>query len=822
MKLYSKIFLTGLIWIGTWQAGAAQQKLKISGNIYDAQTKSKLPFVNVVVMNTNRGTMADQNGYFELLLPAQALNTANAESRTYELMFSMIGYQSRKQKISASKKRENVLNIQLTPTVVYLPGVTIIAPKTTQQRQNESVSSYSFETKKIKDLPFSFNDVNRALKTLPGISSNNEKSSEFNVRGGSFEENLVQIDGVTVYRPFHLKEMPNASISILSMALMDRVNLITGGFPAKYGDKMSSVLSVNYRNGCCEKLASQIEIGVINTNILLEGPLSKNGSWILGFNKSHLEPSMKIMNRYFPEFLESIHGTPKFYDLQGKVNYNFNRQHQIFLLFLNSTDNYDETPRSYLENYSQNYSTLYRMRQTEDISKFNAKFRNTLMAVHFSNQLNSSILSRTMFSRYDEIETLQLNSEHYDHNQFYYLSNDESHGFISYENVDRYGLNLETQTYEIKNDLTFKITPYHELEGGSNFKQIKYLYNLNDRSERLTYNNYFNYPDTTKIDTIFYEDNYHDQIELESTTYKIGGYLQDNWQISDRIFFNLGLRADYFDFNKNLNISPRISGSLSFQNGGLLKLAWGHYFQSPMYYEFKLKTASSANTENQKAIHYIIGYQQKLKNLFEIKLDGYYKDYFNLIPYYLRSGYKLSTQQNDATGFAKGFDIQLKYNLSGAPPGHISGWLSYGFMIAKEKTRGDSTVYYPRTTDQRHSISMILDWNITDKWRLYTKFLYGSGFPFTPTLFDLTTQKFTAGPKNSEYLPAYQRVDLRISRNFTFSSGNFNIFLEVINLLNRKNIYTYEEYGISENGEVSRRAKRLLPITPNIGMKIIF
>jgi len=786
----------------------SQLNAKITGNIFDEQTNEPLYFVNVSVRNTKRGTTSNRSGYYEIKL----------SPGSFELIFSMMGYKTLRQQLKLTENQSLIYDVYLSPTVLYMPGLTIIASKTAQQKQNESVSSFAFETKKIMKLPFSLNDINRALKTLPGISSNNAKSSEFNVRGGSFEENLVQIDGVTIYRPFHLKEMPNASISILNMNLMKKVNLMTGGFPAKFGDKMSSVIEIEYRDGNTKNFKSQIEAGVVTTNLLIEGPLGKKCSAIIGFNKSYFQPAMRVMDRYFSDFFSGsgINGFPTFYDLQGRVNYRINNQHQIALLFLNSGDHYSEEPGYRHENYTRHFDTIYTQMKTTDKTEFKGDFSNTLLALRFRNQIRNTLYAKTTISYYDEKEDLLLESEYNVNNRYYYRDDNRYRGFSNYNNDDRYQVNLHIKTLELKTELAFKLTPYHEVETGFNFQQINYIYQLDDYSERITYHNIVNYPDTTKVDTLFYDDNYDNHVSLTSTSYKISGYLQDNWQIGDRLFANIGIRADYFDLNKNLNFSPRFSCSYSFTDGGIIKLAWGHYYQSPMYNEFKYKAARSDNTKNQQAIHYVAGIRQKILNLFEFKIEYYYKDYHNLIPYDSRNGYKLSTQQNDAIGFAKGIDLQLKYNFS-----KISGWLSYGFMIAKENVVTDDRGCFPRATEQRHSLAAIADWTITDKWRIYGKYLYGSGLPYTPMVFDTDSRKFSAAAINSAYLPSYKRFDLRISTTFSLTWCKCEFYLEGINLFNNKNVFSYGNYGIDEFGNTTKEAKKLLPCVPNAGFKIL-
>ncbi|MBN1348933.1 TonB-dependent receptor [candidate division KSB1 bacterium] len=791
--------------IGLCQHVISQTKGRIAGNVYDEQTMEPLPYVNISIMKTQYGTTSNVKGHYELKL----------SPGSYELMFSMIGYKPYRKEVTLINEEIIDCNVTLSPTVLYMPGFTVIAPKTAQQKQNESVSSFAFETKKIKELPFSLNDINRALKILPGISSNNEKSSEFNVRGGSFEENLVQIDGVTIYRPFHLKEMPNASISILNMNLMQSVNLITGGFPAKYGDKLSSVLEIQYRSGNMDRLKSQIEIGAVNANLLVEGPLGERCSAIVGYNKSYFQPAMQVMNRYFPEFLSDITGYPGFYDIQGRALFNFNEQHQASLLVINSKDRYVEEPRIRYEEFTRSFESVYARMKTTDNSEFNGEFSNTLIAFQLSNQFSGNFHSSATLSYYDEFENLVLTSDYIIKNRFYYHDSDAYRGFTNYNNCDQYRSELSLKTIEAKEEWALKLSPYHELESGVYFQQLKTLYNLTDRSERITFHNLLNYPDTSKIDTIFYDDNYDNTSSFSSTSYKAGGHFQDNWHLSENLFANIGIRFDYFDFNRNVSISPRISCSYVLNTGSLLKFAWGVYEQTPMYNEFKYEYASSENTQNQRAIHYIAGIQQKILDRFELRLEGYFKDYKSLIPYYLRSGYKLSTQENSAIGYAKGFDLQFKYSLRS-----LSGWLSYGYLIAKEKNREAGTGYYPRTTDQRHSLAAIVDWAISKQWRIYGKFLYGSGFPYTPMVFEIETQRFITTAMNSEYLPAYRRFDLRLSRYFDFSWGQCEIYLEGINIFNCDNVFTYHHYGIDEYGNTTKEPKMLLPCVPNAGFKL--
>ena len=666
-------------------------------------------------------------------------------------------------------------------------------------------------------MPFTLNDVNRALKTLPGITSNNGKSSELNVRGGNFDENLVQADGIKIYKPFHMKDFPYTSISILNMDIMEEVNLFTGGFPARFGDKMSSVIDIKYRSGNRERFQSHLEIGTIKLNTLVEGPLSQNGSWIFGFNKSYIELAMKIMEQYeiLPKFYLSQE-SPKFYDIQGKIIYKLGTGHQVELFFLNSGDYYNEDIPWYSGVSEVELTSFYSKMNSYDYSYIDAYYRNTLFAIRSLDQFTNSLFSETLISYYDQLEDY-VTISNYEINNKYYNYDNEYLGFSNYFRDGKWSNYRRTSTLEVKNDLSFNLNPYHELGLGFSIQNIDYLNNDTEFSEVVTYGDLLSNADTSKVDTFYVKDT-GTKIDFKTSTYKIAGYVQDSWQVSDGLFINSGMRIDYFDYNKYLTFSPRLSCTYTYSNSSQFKLAWGYYYQSPNFDELKFPQACSENTRSQRAIHYIAGYQRKLSDLFEWEIDVYYKYYQDLISYYWQSGRKFSTRENDANGYAKGIDLQLKYNLN-----KISGWLSYGFLFASEDIKNDNRGFYPRATDQRHSLAMILKWNVTSNWRLYGKFLYGSGFPYTPIIFD--TKKYdllTEGIKHSEYLPSYKRVDFRISRDFNFNQVRLNIYVEVINLFNSKNVLYYRRYRMDQNGNIFKEPRTLLPRLPNLGIKIFY
>ncbi len=786
----------------------AQKQFIISGYVYDRETNEGLSYVNVFIKDSYRGTVSDQHGDFSF---------AVQRAGSFTIVFSMMGYKTETRKIFFDTNDSLYLKTALIPTQLYLPGITIYAARTIKQKQSKATSSTSFRTQRIADMPFLINDVNRAIKTLPGITSNNEKSSEFNVRGGTFDENLVCVDGIPINRPFHLKSLPNASISILNLNLMESVNLISGGFPAEYGDKMSSVMDITYRSDSFDSLSGIVEFGVINSNLFSAIPVSKQNTCFIAANISYFEPAIRMMNRYRPELLKEVGGIPQFYDAHMKWDYHVNNNHAVSLIMMNASDTYTDLPEQWSNAYTRNYASVKIHLLTQSVNSFKGNSFNRLLALRSVNHFTNRFSAITSVAYYREHENFVMTSSYGINNKYYSADGNVYRGFSNYSSFDRQDESFSTTTLTAKSDMTVKLSPMHELKGGVHYDKIYYRYDLNELSERVTIYNYSNGQGSSDIDTLDYDDNYVRFRHYRVPNYKIAMYVQDSWQFNDHIFTNIGLRYDFYFLNQSHSISPRFSASYTFDNGMIIKWAWGKFFQSPMFHELKYKSARTDNTKNQQSTHFIAGINTHIGSRLKMQLDAYYKKYADLIPYYLRAGYQLSTKENRADGFATGLDFQINYSI-----GTLSGWLSYGYLIARENDRTDDRGYYPRSRDQRHTVSMIMDWRLTPNWQLFSSISYGSGFPYTPFQLDTDELRFRPGPRNADYLPSYSRVDIRISRDWELSRIHVKAFFEIINLLNHDNVFTYDHYSINELGILDKQPKRLLPTVPNIGLKILF
>lgn len=778
------------------------QELKVSGFIRDAESREALPYANISVEDGTRGTTTNSNGEYELALP----------KGNYQLLVSYIGYKT--ETVLVELTDSNIqLNINLTSIGVILQEVAVYA---TRENDNATVSSISLQSKEMQKISNVFPDVFRSIQSLPGIAVNNEFSAKFNVRGGNYDENLVLVNGSQVYEPFHIKEADNASVGIFNMDLMKKVNLITGGFSAQYGDRLSSVLDIKYREGNKEKFTGAGTLSLVHLDAVLEGPLGSRANYILGLRKSYFE--------YVLALLDVDEGAkPSFYDVQGVITYNLSDISKLQLKFIHAGDDFTLEPESQLTGPSSYRGTF--LNRTSDIvesrnryNKEGANYYSNLFDLQNTFFLSGNALLNTSVSYYEQIDR---ENELHTNDYYFNAANTNSYFYTSLYRED-YSKALKIKTAEAKTAINLKPTPFYDIKSGFSYINIKYEENLDAKETRNITQNIDEFPDTINAMVV----DFSDQQNIVASSYKLNGYIENVFQLSDNTIINVGGRIDYFDFNKDLTISPRISASYLFGNGINLRLAWGHYYQTPIYRQLAYSTPSDTNTQSQKAEHYIISLEKKIElnqnqqDHLTIKAEGYYKKYTDLISSD-RGGYGNInySRMNDSKGYAKGIDIYASLKL-----GAYYGWISYGLLFTKEDLIDDARGEFPRYTDQRHTISFVNDFNLGRKWNLNLRFTYGSGFAYTPSYIRFNnednTYEWVVGERNSAYLPAYKRVDIRIGKEFTMFDLPTFLFLDVNNLINFTNINGYKYWY--NNGNPYREDIELWPIIPSLGLTVKF
>ncbi|MFZ1979351.1 MAG: TonB-dependent receptor, partial [Bacteroidota bacterium] len=380
---------------------------------------------------------------------------------------------------------------------------------------------------------------------------------------------------------------------------------------------------------------------------------------------------------------------------------------------------------------------------------------------------------------------------------------------------------------EFNSSFDMQIAHFYSITTEASYQRIFYFQNLINQENFSYSTNDYKYPIVTDslwninaLGSVFGS--------MDAQSFKAAGYLENIFQIGEKTILNVGGRFDYFDLNKDLTWSPRVNIAYKASTEITVRGAWGYFYQSPIYEQLAYSTASDTNTQSQRAIHYILGTDFNLisaaeeHNILKLKLEVYEKTYSNLISSTVSSyGIINYSRRNDAIGSASGLDAYLMYSTSG-----MSGWISYSWLKAEQKLAQDDTLgYFPRNTDQRNTIAVVVDFDLGKEWSLNTRIVYGSGYPYTPEIAVYNKLSYSwewqLGNPNSAYLPAYKRVDIRISKDFTIFGCSSSAFLDISNLFNFTNIQAYT-YQYDNQGNPEIVAQELWPILPTLGMTIRF
>jgi outer membrane receptor protein involved in Fe transport len=782
----------------------------IFGKVIDGQSFTPLPYTNISFLNSDVGTSSDINGNFSLTNSVDAKN----------LVISYVGYKSFIVELNnASYNDENIFS--LLPINIFLQEVTVYS-NTNKDIKLPEISSLSMQSERIREISVGMPDILRSIQSLPGISVNNEFKAEFNVRGGNQDENLVLVNNTNVYEPYHVKEAANASVGIFNVDLIQKVDLISGGFSARYGDKMSSVLNIQYRDGDKNKFTGAASLSLAYFDGYLEGPITEDFSFILGIRKSYLEYFLKMI-----DYEDISSAKPSFYDIQGALNYNLSPSNKILFKFIHAGDDFSYEPVK--QEISPPISGSFQGEDAEfsaskiENENYKATYFTNLFDVQSINILSSKALLKGDISYYKQTDNEYRLFSRDDNQEIDILTNAEDY----YNKIHTERLTydtLEIKTLELKSDLAYQLTEKYEMNLGLSFQNITYNQNIDDIYTYIRKSN-FNDPNIEESDTLITRGELGNKDPIKVESYKHNAYLENIFQVNNDLTFNIGGRVDYFDLNKDLTLSPRISAGYSLTDRTSLRAAWGYYYQSPIYRQLNSSASSDTNTQSQLAIHYIIGLEHSIffsdvpTDFLKFKVETYYKNYHDLISSWYGTFERLTySGYNDATGSATGIDIYAALSVPG-----FYCWLSYGLLFANEDKLADDIGKYPRYTDQRHTLSFISTVDLGADWSFSLKGYYGSGFPYTPkTAVKMNgTWEWKSESINSAYLPSYKRIDVRISKDFIFASSTLNIFVDVSNVFNFKNVQYYE-YEIPGFSEPVPEEVLLWPIIPNFGIRYKF
>jgi len=729
----------------------------LKGKVIDEEGNA-LELVTISCAAQGKITMSNLKGEFSI-----SLNTADS----VEVKFTMVGYGVRKRVFRRPKGK-------MTVQIVMHPAATLNEITVTQRRRQTSQME-QLNTKDLKGNPSTTgNAVEELIQQQAGVSSHNELSSQYNVRGGSFDENSVYINQVEVYRPLLISSGQQEGLSVINPNMVEKVGFSTGGFNAKYGDKMSSVLDISYR---------RVKGFEANATASLLG-----ASGFLGYGNSKLSMSHGLRYKTNKYLLGSLETTgeynPKFIDYQTYINYIPNKRWSIDFIGNISDNHYNFKP----ESRETSFGTMADIKQFKVYFDGEEKDRFTTLfgALGVTRNIKDSTSIKFITSAFHTKE-----SETYDIAGQYWLDDtqtQESLGIGTYMEHARNYLTADVVSFKL---IGHHQTRRHNIEAGISLKLEKIKEQAREYEMRDS-SGYSIPHSANRLDMI-----YTLSAKNNISSNRIEAYIQDTyrWNKGNSYYtLNYGVRLANWSFNKETTVSPRASLAIvpAFNNDITFRIATGLYYQAPFYKEMRDTTTINGITtavlnghiKSQQSIHFIAAADYRFKMLnrpFKFTAEAYYKAMSNLIPYNVQNMKITYYGQNVSKGYATGIDFKLYGEFV---PGTDS-WLTLSLMNTRQKYNNE---WIPMPTDQRWAVNLHFTdyFPGTERWQMTLRLAFADGLPFGAPHRGLEQQQFRA--------PAYKRADIGMSycalKNTKGIKGLW-LGLDCLNLFGISNVNSY-------------------------------
>lgn len=770
-------------------SATSQQRLLLHGKVVD-DNHDPIELVTVILKNSLKGTTSDSNGNYELDVPKRD---------SIKVIFSRIG-SATIEKTIFGLKNDTLLNIILPYTTKQIAEVSI------SKDHSYSANMERIDSKLASIVPdASGSGVEALIMTLPGVSSNNELSSQYSVRGGNFDENLVYVNDIEVYRPILIRSGQQEGLSFINPAMVASVAFSAGGFDAKYGDKMSSVLDIKYRRPT--EAAASFSASMLGLSANAESA-SKNKKFTqlhgLRYRTSeYLLGTLDTKAEYNPSFL----------DYQTYLTYQVSPKLELSFLGNVSQNTYQFRPQT----RSTQFGT-YKIARALTVyfdGWENDKFQTALGALSMSYRAseNSSIrLTSSVFTTNE--------SESYDISGEYWLNElDNQIGSETFgDSVRNIGVGAYLQ--HARNKLSATVISFdakgihemdeHTFQWGATVKNEKIDDNINEWELRDSAGYSLPPINTQSSKKLELFSTYRTEQNLSSQ--RFNAYVQDNYRVASvpgELNITAGVRASYWTLNEEFLFSPRAAAYYipDWDNKAVFKVSSGIYYQAPFYKELRKRDGSiNPNIKSQRSIHYLAGadfYFKKWERPFKFTTEIYYKSLSNLIPYDIDNVQIRYYGDNMAKGYATGLDLRLYGEFV---PG-VDSWISFSLLKSEEDLLNDSytkttdegisTTYYPgyvpRPSDQRYNFSIFFQdyFPGNPNYKLHLRGLLGSKLPFGPPNGEKYQMNFR--------MPPYHRVDIGLSRFIagSMSQGFLKNFkelwlgFEVYNMFDVNNVNSY-------------------------------
>ena len=744
---------------------AKAQSFTLSGKVSD-EDGNGIELATVSCLEQGAVTVANLKGEY-------TLNLKSADSVVVK--FSMVGFQTRTRVLRRPKGKQRLL--------VTLHPMESLDEVVVTEKRRQTTGTDQLDTKNLRQTPSTTgNAVEELVQQQAGVSTHNELSSQYNVRGGSFDENSVYINGTEIYRPLLIRSGQQEGLSVINSDMVEKIGFSSGGFEAKYGDKMSSALDIQYRK------PTRLE-GNLQASLL-------GGSIFLGYGNKKFSMSHGLRyktNRYLLGSLETKgEYRPNFLDYQTYITWSPNKRWDVDFIGNISENHYNFKPSDRETSFGTMQDVksfkVYFDGQEKDI--FRTLFGTASITYHPTEKTNVKLQVAAFHTK--EQETYDIQGQ-------YWLDDtqtQENLGVGTYMEHARNYLTANVQSVKLTVNHKAK---RHDIAGGFTMKWEEIEENA--REYEMRDSSGYSIPHTGKrLDMIY---SLASKNKISST--RLEAYLQDTYRFQtgsgekpNLWTLNMGVRLANWSYNKETIISPRVSLALipAFNEDMTFRLSTGLYYQAPFYKELRDTTTINGRTivtlnqdiKSQQSIH-IVGafdYRFRLANRpFRFTAEAYYKILRNLVPYNVQNMKVVYYGENLAKGHAAGLDLKLYGEFV---PGTDS-WLTFSVMSTRQTINGMSV---PLPTDQRWGVNLHFTdyFPGTQRWKMTLRLAFADGLPFGAPHRGLEKQQFRA--------PAYKRADIGMSflayhneNRTTFGVRRIWVSAEGLNIFGISNVNSY-------------------------------
>lgn len=763
MKL--KLFILQIICLCAFVSAQAQT-FTLSGRVID-ENNDPVEFASVSCPKQGKMTMTSLKGDYSLQLQS---------ADSVEIRFSMVGYKTKVRTLRRPRGKQ-------TMQVVLHSSDNALSEVTITGKRIETGQTQELSKEHLKSMPSTTgNAVEEMIQSQAGVSTHSELSSQYNVRGGSFDENSVYINNVEIFRPFLVRSGQQEGISVINPDMVEKIGFSTGGYEARYGDKMSSALNIEYRRP--KRFEASATASMLGASAFV-GMSNKKFSWSNGLRyktTKYLLGSMDTKGEYQPTFI----------DYQTYLTYSPNKRWDIKFLGNISDNHYNFTP----EDRETNFGTMENVKafkvyfdgQEKDV------FRTFLGSLGITRKFNENTSLSLIASAFNTRE-----QEKYDIQGQYWLTQTETSenlGVGTYFQHTRNYLKAHVESTK----LLFKTKQKkHNIEAAFTYKwehieENSVEYEMRDSSK-------YSIPHTGKDLYMIYSMRAKNTL----TANRVEAYAQDTYRFTGSegktlYTLNYGLRLAYWSFTKETILSPRLSLGIipAFNENITMRFATGLYYQAPFFKEIRDTTTTNGITyaslnrkaKSQRSIHFIAGFDYRFKmnnRPFKFTAEAYYKALGNLVPYSVNNVKVVYYGDNMCSGHAAGLDLKL---FGEFVPGTDS-WVSLSLMNTSMKLNGKSI---PLPTDQRYAVNLFFTdyFPGTTRWKMSLKLALADGLPFSAPHRELESNVFRA--------PAYKRADVGLNYRIIDNSDrhkkrnpirNLWVGAECLNLFGINNVNSY-------------------------------